>query len=86
LQVLFSPLVAEVFGLKAHGVILGAAAFGGSIGATLGPLLAGYMFDITGSYSLVFIICAALSIIAVVLALLVKARARGENSLTARKH
>ncbi len=86
MQVLFSPLVAEVFGLKAHGVILGAAAFGGSIGATLGPLLGGYMFDKTGSYSLVFIICAALSIIAVVLALLVKARARGENSLIASKH
>ena len=86
MQVLFSPLVAEVFGLKAHGVILGAAAFGGSVGATLGPLLAGYMFDKTGSYSLVFIICAALSIIAVVLALLVKARARGENILIASKH
>ena len=86
MQVLFSPLVAEVFGLKAHGVILGAAAFGGSIGATLGPLLGGYMFDKTGSYSLVFIICAALSIIAVVLALLVKARARGESNLIASKH
>ena len=86
MQVLFSPLVAEVFGLKAHGVILGAAAFGGSIGATLGPLLGGYMFDKTDSYSLVFIICAALSIIAVVLALLVKARLRGENNLIASKH
>ena len=86
MQVLFSPLVAELFGLKAHGVILGAAAFGGSVGATLGPLLAGYMFDKTGSYSLVFIICAVLSIIAVVLALLVKARARGEKVLIASKH
>ncbi len=75
-QVLFSPLVAELFGLKSHGVILGAASFGGSIGATLGPLFAGYMFDVTGSYSLTFIVCIVLSVVAVVLTLLLKARAR----------
>jgi MFS family permease len=81
MQVLFSPLVAEVFGLKAHGVILGAAALGGSVGATLGPLLGGYMFDKTGSYRLIFIICAAISVIAVALTLLVKARVRGRSNL-----
>jgi len=86
MQVLFSPLIAELFGLKAHGVILGAAAFGGSVGGALGPLLAGYMFDKTGSYSLAFIICAALAIVAVVLTLLLRGRARVGNSLTERNH
>ncbi len=76
MQVLFSPLVAELFGLKAHSVILAAAATGGSIGAALGPLLAGYMFDTTGSYSLTFLIGAIISLIAIVLTLLLKARAR----------
>jgi MFS family permease len=80
IQVLFSPLVADLFGLKAHGVILGTAALVGSVGAALGPLLAGYMFDETGSYSLTFIICAALAIIAVVLTLLLRVRAREGNS------
>lgn len=80
MQVLFSPLVAELFGLKSHGVILGAAAFGGSIGATLGPLVAGYMFDTTGSYSLTFILCVVLSVVAIVLTLLLKVRVRGENN------
>jgi MFS family permease len=80
MQVLFSPLVADLFGLKAHGVILGTAALVGSVGAALGPLLAGYMFDETGSYSLTFIICAALAIIAVVLTLLLRVRAREGNS------
>ncbi len=82
MQVLFSPLVAELFGLKAHGVILGAAAFGGSIGATLGPLAAGYMFDKTHSYSLVFIICAVLSIIAVGLTLLLRVGVKRQNQLS----
>ena len=80
MQVLFSPLVAEVFGLRAHGVILAAAAFGGSIGATLGPFLGGYIFDETGSYSLAFIICAALAIIALILTLLLRVRARGGSN------
>lgn len=80
MQVLFSPLVAELFGLKSHGVVLGAAAFGGSIGATLGPLVAGYMFDTTGSYSFTFILCVVLSVVAIVLTLLLKVRVRGENN------
>jgi MFS family permease len=71
MQVLFSPLVAELFGLKSHGVILGSAAFGGSIGAALGPLFAGYIFDETGSYTIIFIICASLAMIAVVMTLLI---------------
>lgn len=81
MQVLFSPLVAELFGLKAHGVILGAAAFGGSIGATLGPLLAGYIFDITGSYSSTFMLCAVFAVLAIVLTLFLRVRTRGGNSL-----
>jgi MFS family permease len=80
MQVLFSPLVAELFGLKAHSVILAAAATGGSIGAAIGPLLAGYMFDTTGSYSLTFFIGIIISIIAVILTLLIKARIRGSGS------
>ncbi len=82
MQVMFSPLVAELFGLKTHGVILGAAAFGGSIGAALGPVLAGYMFDKTGSYSLTFIICAAISLIAVVLTLLIRSHGREKTFIS----
>lgn len=80
MQVLFSPLVAEMFGLKAHGVILAGVAFGGSVGAALGPLVAGYIFDETGSYRLAFIMCAAIAIIAVILALLLRVRAKEGNS------
>jgi MFS family permease len=61
--VLTSPLVAEVFGIKSHGVILGIAALAGTLGGALGPLFAGYIFDQTASYSPAFIACAALALI-----------------------
>ena len=67
--VLPSPIVAELFGLKTHGTILGAVMFGGTIGGAAGPLLAGYIFDITGSYQLDFLICAILSIAGITLSL-----------------
>jgi MFS family permease len=79
-QVLFSPLVAEVFGLKSHGVILGIANVCGSIGAAGGPLLAGYMFDKSGSYSIAFIVCIAVAVIAVVFTLLLRALPRKETA------
>ncbi len=63
IQVSLSPITAEEFGLKSHGLILGAAALAGAIGATVGPILAGYIFDTTASYNLAFIICAASAVI-----------------------
>ncbi len=51
---LFSPLVARLFGSFAAGAILGMFAFIGTLGGSAGPLLAGYTFDITGSYGSAF--------------------------------
>lgn len=61
MQVLFSPLVAELFGTRSHGIILGAGALAGSIGAAIGPIIAGYLFDTFGSYTVPFVICAVLA-------------------------
>ncbi len=72
LQVLFSPLVAELFGLSSHGVILGIAAFAGNIGAAVGPVLAGRIFDITTSYNLAFLTCGGVGIIGLILTLLLR--------------
>jgi OFA family oxalate/formate antiporter-like MFS transporter len=63
-QVLFSPIVAQIFGLESHGVILGSVSFVGSFGAALGGFSAGLIFDINNSYTLAFIICAVLAILA----------------------
>jgi len=64
-----SPTLAEYFGLRAHGVTFGFVLFSGTIGGALGPLLAGRVFDSTGSYMLAFNILTALAIFGLILAL-----------------
>ena len=65
-----SPLVAHLFGLDSLGIILGIITFSGTIGGAIGPLVAGYIFDTTDSYQLAFSVCGAISIIAIILAIL----------------
>ena len=74
MQVLFSPLVAEQFGTRSHGVILAAVAWAGSIGAAIGPIVAGYIFDALGSYSIAFFICAVLAFAGLLSTLLLRKR------------
>ena len=46
-----SPIVAEFFGIKSHGALFGIVVCFGTIGGAAGPILAGYIFDVTGSYT-----------------------------------
>jgi predicted MFS family arabinose efflux permease len=70
--VLQSPLLAESFGMKAHGAILGVLILAFTLGGTVGPLLTGYMFDVTGSYQSAFLVFAILSMISLILAMLLQ--------------
>ncbi len=80
LSVLPSPMVAEHFGLKAHGVVFGTVImFGGTGGMALGPLIAGYLFDLTQSYNPSFLIFAITSAIGLVLMLFLKPVKTGGN-------
>ena len=56
------PLVAHMFGLKSHGLIFGVASAGHVLGAAVGTLMGGFLFDISGSYQLTFIICGVLGV------------------------
>jgi MFS family permease len=56
-----SPIVAEFFGLRAHGVLFGFVNFSGTVGGAIGPTLAGYLFDVTAGYSLAFWLCTLMS-------------------------
>jgi len=67
IEVLQSPLMAELFGLNSLGSILGASTAFASIGFTIGAVLAGYIFDITGSYNIAFLICIAMGLIGTIL-------------------
>ena len=65
-----SPIVAELFGLHSHGLILAIAGCGFTMGAAAGPFVAGYLFDIAGNYRGAFLVCTAISIIGLILTLL----------------
>ena len=62
---------AELFGLKSLGAILGSLALFGTVGGALGVPLAGSIFDVTGSYSMAFLICIILCTLAIVCSLVV---------------
>lgn len=63
-DVVFTPIVAELFGLSSLGVLLGIIGVGFTIGGAMGPFVAGYIFDASGSYQFAFVICALLAIMA----------------------
>jgi MFS family permease len=67
-----SPLAAELFGIRSHGLILGISNFFNTIGSAIGPFIAGYIFDVTSSYNLAFLICAAVSIIGFILTVMLR--------------
>ena len=67
-----SPLIAELFGTRAHGALFGLATFIGTIGGALGPVLTGRIFDVTGSYEMAFALLAGLIAIGFVLTLLIR--------------
>ena len=62
-----SPTLAEFFGTGSHGVIFGIVLFSGTVGGAAGPLLAGTLFDTTGSYELVFLILAGFCLLGLIL-------------------
>ena len=71
-----SPTLAEYFGTGSHGVIFGIVLFSGNIGGAIGPLLAGGLFDATGTYDVAFVILTAFGVLGLVLVALLKPMAR----------
>lgn len=67
-----STMIAELFGLSSHGVILGVVSFGAAIGGAIGPVMAGLIYDITDSYQLAFLIYAGVAIVAIILVSLLR--------------
>ena len=62
-----APLVGKLFGLSSHGWLLGITEFAWTIGGALGPFAAGYIFDVTGSYQVAFMITASIGILGLIL-------------------
>ncbi len=64
---LTSGLVAQIFGMRYMATLFGFVFFSHQLGSFLGAWLGGYVFDITGSYDLVWWIAVALGIAAAAL-------------------
>ena len=52
--VLIPLLVGECFGLRAFAKVLGVVMISATVGGATGPVVTGYIFDVTGSYNLAF--------------------------------
>lgn len=67
-----SPTVAELFGTGSHGALFGVVLFCGTLGGAAGPILAGYTFDVTGTYQPVFLVLTGLLAIGFMLVFLLR--------------
>jgi len=70
---LFPAVISDWFGERSHGSILGMLTIALGIGGAIGPLLAGYVYDTTGSYNIAIIIGAVVLFTAMGCSLVIKA-------------
>jgi len=69
---LISPLLAGLFGTRSQGVLLGIVIFCGTLGGSIGMTLSGYIYDITGTYRIAFILLLCLVVFGLVNLALIK--------------
>ncbi len=72
LATLTSMVTAELFGVRSLGAIVGVVMFSFTLGGAIGPLLAGSIFDISGSYKPAFLASAAVSAAGIILSSVLK--------------
>jgi predicted MFS family arabinose efflux permease len=80
---LTNGLVAQIFGVKYLAMLSGFVFFSHQIGSFLGVWLGGYLFDRTGSYDVVWVICIALGVVAALLNLPIDERSAQQPNLKA---
>ena len=74
-------VIPDLFGLRAIGGIMGVLTLGWRIGAALGPAVAGFLYDVTGSYAVPFGAAPAAVVVSWVLFWLATRGARGLSRL-----
>jgi MFS family permease len=67
-------LIPKLFGFNSMGAIYGGVWAVVSVAFAIGPLLTGYIFDVTGSYNFAFMLFIAIILIAVLIAYFIKLR------------
>lgn len=69
-----SPIMVELFGIRAHGSLFGIVVFFGTTGGAIGPIFTGYLFDRTQNYNLAFWLLLFVSCISFVLLMCLKTK------------
>lgn len=70
--VTLASMVGDIFGGRSLGTIMGVLETGFAMGSAIGPAVGGFVFDVTGNYTLAFAAAAAIMLIAGVLISLTK--------------
>lgn len=71
-----AALIGDIFGLGKLGVIMGVLETGAYIGAAIGPVIGGFIFDLNHSYFLAFSLGAAAMLLATLLIALIRREAK----------
>ena len=66
------PIRADYFGTKAFATIQGVSRTVTTVGTFMGPIVAGFLYDVTHSYTIAFGIFAVVSLLSMLLMLLAK--------------
>ncbi|UCE98030.1 MAG: MFS transporter, partial [Dehalococcoidia bacterium] len=69
---LLASMVAEFFGVKSVGVIMGLTGVGWAAGCALGTVFGDYIFDVRGSYIIAFLVTGVVAMVAGMLVLLLR--------------
>jgi MFS family permease len=72
LDILLTLLSSSLFGLISLGAIIGFVNSILQVGSAIGPFAAGLIFDSTGNYHVAFLSCAAVTVIALIISLLLR--------------
>jgi MFS family permease len=74
-----SPMVAELFGIRAHGSLFGIVVFSGTTGGAVGPFVTGFLFDMFQNYAAAFLVLIGIACIAFTLILCLKIEIRARS-------
>lgn len=69
-----SPLIGATFGLVSHGLIFSIVGVGMSVGSAIGPVMTGFIFDVTGNYQVAFIVITLVSAVGLILTIFLNSK------------
>lgn len=72
-----SPIIADLFGMRSHGLILGMIVSTITFGSAVGPVIAGAIYDSSKSYTAAFIVCVVFAVMGIILSLLLRPVSNG---------